>query len=137
MKRVYTFVCADLFHVGHLMAIQDARKMGDYLIVGVLTDEAMMEYKRKPVISFKDRAEIVSNIRGVDEVVPQYHRDPTETLKQVKPDIVCHGDDWGENFAGAEYMRSIGKEARTFPYHVNARTTTDIINEIKRRNDIP
>jgi cytidyltransferase-like protein len=137
MKVVYTFICGDLFHVGHLRAIQDARAMGDYLIVGVLTDEAMMEYKRKPVISFEDRLEIVANIKGVDEVVTQPHRDPTSVLRIIKPDIVCHGDDWGENFAGAEYMRSIGKEARTFKYHTNARTTTDIIKEIKRRNDIP
>jgi phosphoenolpyruvate phosphomutase len=111
--------------------------MGDYLIVGVLTDEAMMEYKRRPVISFKDRREIVSNIKGVDEVVEQNHRDPTETLMKVKPDLVCHGDDWGEDFAGAAYMRAIGKEAKTFPYHTNERTTTDIITDIKRRNDIP
>jgi cytidyltransferase-like protein len=137
MKKVYTFVCADLFHVGHLKAIQDAKAMGDYLIVGVLTDEAMMEYKRRPVISLEDRMEIVKNIKGVDEVVVQNHRDPTETLMKVKPDLVCHGDDWGEDFAGAAYMRAIGKEARTFPYHVNARTTTSIIIEIKQRSDLP
>ncbi len=139
MKVVYTFVCGDLFHIGHLRAIQDARAMGDYLIVGVMTDEAMMSYKRKPVMTFDERLEIIQNIKGVDEVVPQCHRDPTETIKLLKmqPDILCHGDDWGEDFAGAEYMRSIGKEARTFKYHSNVRSTTDIIKEIKRRKDIP
>jgi len=97
----------------------------------------MMEYKRRPVISLEDRMEIVKNIKGVDEVVAQNHRDPTETLMKVKPDLVCHGDDWGEDFAGAAYMRAIGKEARTFPYHMNARTTTSIIIEIKQRSDLP
>ena len=127
IKVVYTFVVGDFFHIGHIRAIEDAHKMGDVLIVGVLTDEAVASYKRTPVMKFWERMEIVRNLKNVDLVVPQDSKDPTENLKILRPDIVCHADDWGEDFEGAEYMRSIGKEAKTFGYHREVRSTTEII----------
>jgi len=127
---VYAFQCADLFHKGHLRALMQAKALGDYLIVGILTDKAMMAYKRKPIISYRDRAEIVEHIDVVDEVVKQKDVDPTENLKRLMPDILVHGDDWDENFPGADYMRSIGGKViltKYYPYE----STTSIINRLK------
>ena len=68
----YTTGVFDLFHVGHLNIINNSKKMCDKLIVGVTTDELIQEYKKKKcVIPFNERVEIVSSIKGVDLVVPQ------------------------------------------------------------------
>jgi len=127
---VYAYVCADLLNVGHLRALQQAKALGDYLIVGVLTDEAIKIYKRPPIIPFYERLELVYNLECVDRVVNQDTLDPTDNLKMTKADIVVHGDDWGEDFPGAEYMRSIGKKAIRTKYY-EPQSTTKIIERIK------
>jgi len=93
VKKVYVGMSADLFHFGHLNIINEAKKLG-YLIVGVLTDEAIASYKRLPHVPYKQRKVIVENIRGVDEVVPQESLDYVPNLRKIKPDYVVHGDDW-------------------------------------------
>lgn len=133
MTTVFTYVVGDLFHLGHLRCLQQAKALGDKLIVGVLTDEAVAAYKRIPVIPFEERIEIIRNIACVDFAVKQEDVDPTETLKRIallQIDIVVHGDDWEENFPGAEYMRSIGKKAIRTKYY-KGQSTTKIIDKIK------
>jgi len=127
---VYAYVVCDLFHYGHLRFLEQAKALGDWLIVGVLTDEATSAYKRKPIIPFEERMEIVKQIKCVDKVMIQYVLDPMENLKQLKDvDIVVHGDDWGENFPGSAYMRSIGKKAIRVNYY-HYQSTTKIIEKI-------
>ncbi|MBN2404567.1 MAG: phosphoenolpyruvate mutase [Coriobacteriia bacterium] len=93
MKKVYVAISADLVHPGHLNIIKTARELG-VLTIGLLTDRAIASYKRVPFLSFEERMEIVSNIKGVAEVVPQESLDYTENLLKLKPDYVVHGDDW-------------------------------------------
>jgi len=69
MKRVYTSGVFDLFHVGHLSVLKKAKKFGDYLIVGVHSDEDVESYKRSPIIPCEQRCEIIRNISCVDEVI--------------------------------------------------------------------
>jgi len=130
---VYTYVAGDLLHVGHQRALQQAKALGDYLIVGVITDEGVDAYKRRPVIPFEERMELIVGLKCVDRVVRQDSVDPTENLKILKPDIVTHGDDWDENFPGAEYMRSIGKKAVCTKYYPS-QATNKIINKIRVEN---
>jgi len=131
MIKVYAYVSGDLLHIGHLKALQQAKALGDYLIVGVLTDEATAAYKRWPVIPFEERLELVENLKCVDEAIPQDDVDPTGNLKMLKDiDIVTHGDDWDENFPGVEYMRSIGKKTVRTRYHPG-QSTTKIIEKIR------
>ena len=129
-KVIYAYVVGDLLHIGHLRALQQAKALGDYLIVGVLTDDAVEAYKRMPVIPFEERIELVRNLKCVDWVVAQTDVDPTENLIRYEPDILVHGDDWGEDFPGAKYMREHGKEARRTKYY-KGQSTTDIIKRIK------
>jgi len=129
---VYTYVAGDLFHIGHLRCLQQAKALGDYLIVGVITDNGIAAYKRHPIIPFKERLEIIRNIKCVDKAVRQEVLDPTENLKEYKPDIVTHGDDWGEDFPGAEYMRSIGKLAIRTKYYTG-QSTTEVITTLRRK----
>lgn len=132
-RVVYAYVVGDLFHRGHLRFLKRAKRLGNYLIVGVLTDEAAMSYKRKPVIPFEERMELVKAMKAVDKVVRQDSLDPTENLKRLENvDILVGGGNWPKDFPGAAYMRSIGRKAIQLPYYPQ-RTTTDIIEEILRR----
>ena len=93
MKKVYVGMSADLIHPGHLNILKVASELGQ-VSVGVLTDSAIASYKRLPYMNYEQRAEIVSNLKTVHEVIPQSTLDYTENLKALKPDYVVHGDDW-------------------------------------------
>ena len=92
-KKVYVGMSADIIHTGHLNILHEAQKYGR-VTVGVLTDAAIASYKRLPYLTYEQRATIVSNLKGVEEVVPQTQLDYTENLLRLKPDYVVHGDDW-------------------------------------------
>ncbi len=84
---------ADLIHDGHINLIKSASEYGD-VVVGLLTDEAIASYKRLPALTYDQRKIVVSSIKWVSSVIPQYTLDYTENLKKIKPEIVVHGDDW-------------------------------------------
>ena len=94
-KKVYVGMSADLVHPGHLNIIQEAKKLGE-VTIGLLTDEAIASYKRLPHMEFEYRKEVVENIKGVKEVIPQSTLDYRPNLNKLKPDYVVHGDDWKE-----------------------------------------
>lgn len=93
MKKVYVGMSADLIHPGHLNILKKASELGQ-VTVGVLTDSAIASYKRLPYMNYEQRAEVVSNLKAVYEVIPQSTLDYSENLKALKPDYVVHGDDW-------------------------------------------
>lgn len=92
-KLVYVGMSADIIHPGHLNIIHEASKLGR-VVVGVLTDAAIASYKRLPYLNYDQRALVVSNLKGVSEVIPQTTLDYRPNLRQLKPDYVMHGDDW-------------------------------------------
>jgi len=94
-KSVYVGMSADLVHPGHLNIIKTARELGE-VTVGLLTDEAIASYKRVPFMSYEHRKEVIENIKGVAQVVPQTTLDYVPNLDSLKPDFVVHGDDWKE-----------------------------------------
>jgi phosphoenolpyruvate phosphomutase len=93
MKKVYVGMSADLIHPGHLNILNKAAELGQ-VTVGVLTDSAIISYKRLPYMDYEQRADIVTNLKAVFEVIPQSTLDYSENLKALKPDYVVHGDDW-------------------------------------------
>ncbi len=93
MKKVYIGMSADIVHPGHLNILLEGSKLGR-VIVGVLTDEAIVSYKRLPYLSFNQRKQIIQSIKYVDEVIAQKTLDYTDNLYSIKPDYVVHGDDW-------------------------------------------
>ena len=94
MTKIYIGMSADLMHPGHLNIIEQARKIGGDIIVGLLTDKAIASYKRLPYMSWEQRKIVVENIKGVTEVVSQETLDYVPNLRKYKPDYVLHGDDW-------------------------------------------
>ncbi|GAA0077881.1 phosphoenolpyruvate mutase [Clostridium sp. CTA-5] len=95
MEKVYVSMSGDIIHHGHLNIINEARKLGD-VIIGLHTDEVISEYWRNPIMKYKERLEVVKNIKGVTEVVPQSTLDQVPNLIKIKPKYVLHGDDWKE-----------------------------------------
>lgn len=94
-KVGYTQGVYDMFHIGHLKLINNAKRHCDYLIVGVNADALVETYKQKvPVISQEDRAEIVRNLKAVDQCVIMNTLDKKEALAQFKFDAIFIGDDW-------------------------------------------
>lgn len=97
-KIGYTQGVFDMFHIGHLNLLNNAKAQCDYLIVGVNSDRLVEAYKhKKPVICEAERAEIVRNIKAVDEVVIAHTLDKEEALEAHPFDAVFIGDDWKGN----------------------------------------
>lgn len=95
MKIVYAYVVADLLHIGHVLALENAKKLAGpdgKLIVGVLTDEATMEKKPKPILSFNERRKLIESLRCVDCVVAQKHYSPNYNIQVIKPDVLMESD---------------------------------------------
>ena len=92
-KTVYVGMSADLIHPGHINILREAAKHGD-VVVGLLTDTAIASYKRVPFMNYAQRADVISALKDVVKVVPQKTLDYIPNLREHKPDVVVHGDDW-------------------------------------------
>ena len=92
-RTVYMCFSTDMIHSGHIAIINKAKKLGK-LIIGVLSDEAVIGYKRFPLLPFEERKSIFENIAGVYRVVEQPALSYRENLEKYHPDYVVHGDDW-------------------------------------------
>ena len=105
---VYTAGTWDCLHEGHLNIMDKSNKLGDYLIVGVNTDETVLKYKhRKPVYTTEQRVAIMKALKGVDKVVLQTIPDDIKMMKELKVDILTVGSDWEHrhDIEGLEWMR--------------------------------
>jgi cytidyltransferase-like protein len=94
--RVYVDMVGDLFHPGHVALLRAARAFGDQLVVGVLSDETVMAYKRRPIMTMDERVAMIAACRYVDEVIPDSpYRLTQEFLDEHDLALVVHGDDVG------------------------------------------
>ena len=124
MTSVFMSFSTDLIHGGHIRIIQHAASLGE-LTVGVLSDEVVASYKRFPVLSLKERMDIVGAITGVAHVVEQRTLAGEDVLRALKPEIYVHGDDWVsgvQSGARAQVIEILGEwsgELREFPYSHN------------------
>ncbi len=90
----YTAGVYDLFHIGHLNLLKNAKGMCDKLIVGVTVDDLVLYKGKRAMIPYSDRAEIVRSIKYVDAVVPQENMDKLTMCKKLKASVMFVGDDW-------------------------------------------
>lgn len=93
MKTVYACFCTDVIHVGHLNIIEEASKYGK-IIIGALSDKALIRYNRFPTKSFEERLKLYQGLGGVEEVVVQDDMLYDDVIAKLKPDYVIHGDNW-------------------------------------------
>jgi glycerol-3-phosphate cytidylyltransferase len=117
----------DMFHVGHLNILRQAKRHCDHLIAGVVSDEMCRLTKGKsPVVPLAERMEIVSHISFVDEVVAEVVPDKVETWKTVQFDVLFKGDDWRGTPKGLKLERDfadLGVEIVYFPYTMHTSST--------------
>lgn len=128
----YTSGVFDLFHIGHLNLLKNAKGLCDKLIVGVTTDELIKEYKKKSaIIPFSERIEIIRNIQFVDAAIPQESMDKFELWQKLKYDIMFVGDDWYKTKKWKSFedqFYDVGVKIVYFPYTKG--TSSTLINEI-------
>lgn len=137
-RTVYMCFSTDIIHGGHIAIIKKAQKLGR-LIIGVLSDEAVVSYKRLPLVPAAERKQLFENITGVFKVVDQKTLSYKENLKALKPSIVVHGDDWCTGFQKpirdevVSILASYGGKLVEFPYSadekykdIEARTRSDL-----------
>lgn len=115
----YTAGVFDLFHIGHLTLLKNAKGLCDKLIVGVTVDELVTYKGKNPMIPFSDRIEIVRNIKCVDAAVPQYDMDKLTMCKKLGATMLFVGDDWYGTDKWKEYEKHFseaGIRIVYFPY---------------------
>lgn len=134
--RVYVDMVGDLFHMGHVALLKAAREMGDWLVVGVLSDEVVEAYKRRPIMSLDERTSVIRSCRYVDEVIPGApDRVTIDFLDSHGIAFIVHGDDIVLSSTNHVYAEvAAAGRLRLIP-RTNSISTTEIIRRVKERPD--
>ncbi|MFC2001655.1 bifunctional D-glycero-beta-D-manno-heptose-7-phosphate kinase/D-glycero-beta-D-manno-heptose 1-phosphate adenylyltransferase HldE [Chloroflexota bacterium] len=133
-KTVFTNGCFDLLHLGHVKYLQEAKSLGDVLIVGINSDDSAREIKGKsrPLIPEKERAQIVAALESVDFVVVFSETTPEKLIEVLKPDVQVKGGDYrGKKLPEAELVNSYGGKV-VIVSEVAGKSTSGLIERIKR-----
>ena len=134
MKIGYTSGVYDLFHIGHLNLLRNARGLCDKLVVGVSTDELVSYKFKRAVIPHSERMEIVRSCRYVDAVIPQESLDKFTTWEKLHFDVLFVGDDWFQDDrwkALEEKFSEVGVKVVYFPYTKG--TSSSLLNEVLQK----
>ncbi len=135
-KVVFTNGCFDLVHLGHARYLADARRLGDFLIVGLNSDRSVLEIKgpTRPVTQQDQRAEVLAHLASVDAVVVFDEPDPHALITKIKPDILVKGGDWPlDKIIGRDVVEARGGIVQTIPLTPGV-STTDLIRRILNLN---
>lgn len=132
----YTTGVYDLFHIGHLSLLKNAKGLCDKLIVGVTVDDLVLYKGKKPMIPFEDRIEIVRACKYVDAAVPQYDMDKLAACKKLGASLLFVGDDWYGTDKWDKYeeeFQSAGIQIIYFPYTKGISSTkiTEALHQIR------
>jgi cytidyltransferase-like protein len=139
VKIVYSYYVLDIVHRGHLLMLESSKVIAGkdgILIVGILTDEAVMEKKKKPILSFEERVELAKSIKYVDIVVAQETYSPLMNIKSIQPDILMESTshDWKQIQEAKDLMEYYGGKVIVIPYFPTQSSTNikeDVINAEK------
>ncbi len=136
MILVYSYYVLDIIHKGHLEMIRNAKAIAGTngrLIIGILTDEAVMEKKPKPVMCFNNRVEIARSIEWVDLVVAQETYSPLPNIRKIKPDILMESSSHTDKAIqeARECISKLGGRVVVIPYYPK-QSSTEIKNQIRK-----
>lgn len=141
MKTVYTCFCTDIIHEGHLNIIDQAHKYGK-VVVGALSDAALIRYNKFPTVSLKDRVKLYESLDGVDEVVVQDSVMYDDIINELHPDYVVHGDNWKEGTEATirenviELLKKYGGELIEVSYTYNSHVKK-VDRQLKEKLSMP
>ena len=133
---VFTNGCFDLIHGGHIEFLQKAREKGDLLVVGLNSDKSVKSIKGngRPIKTEKERANIISALEYVDYITIFDEETPEEVIREVRPDILVKGDDYGiDEVVGREIVEGYGARVELIPI-VKGLSTTNIVTKILKNN---
>ncbi|MGB9465548.1 MAG: D-glycero-beta-D-manno-heptose 1-phosphate adenylyltransferase [Candidatus Acidiferrum sp.] len=132
-RIVFTNGCFDLLHPGHIGSLEQARALGDVLIVGLNSDASVRQLKGagRPVLPERERAEILVALECVDAVVIFDEPTPREVIARLLPDVLVKGGDWpGDQIVGREEVEAVGGRVVSIPV-VPGYSTTAILQKIR------
>ena len=132
-KIVFTNGCFDIIHAGHVQYLQEAKELGDVLIVGLNSDSSVTRLKgnTRPINSEKDRAIVLSAFSSVDYIVLFQEDTPYNLINIIKPDVLVKGGDWPvSKIVGADIVIANGGEVKTLQFKTG-NSTSNIIEKIK------
>lgn len=134
-RNVYVDMAGDLFHPGHVALLKAARAFGERLIVGVLSDEVVTRYKRKPVMSLAERVTVIEACRYVDAVIPDAPYQVTaEFLDEHDIAVVVHGDDLPPDTVEEVYGPAAAAGKLRLVEYTAGVSTTDLIRRCRTRD---
>jgi len=131
-RAVFTNGCFDLLHPGHIRYLEQARALGDLLVVAINGDDSVRRLKgpTRPVVPAAQRAEVLAALEAVDLVLVFHELDPERVIRSIRPDVLVKGGDWTvDRIIGAEFVQSLGGTVRSLPY-VAGTSTTELIRRI-------
>ncbi len=137
MRTVFTCGCYDLFHEGHLETLKEAKKLGDYLIVGISPDNVIKKTKGddRPIMSLEARIKILSSMKEVDEVVVGTEDDFVNFIYERQPDVYLKGGDYDINTINQDERFAMGTYGGeiAFARLIEDTNTTKIIEGIRKK----
>ena len=134
-KIVFTNGCFDLLHVGHIRYLSQAKKLGDFLIIGLNSDRSVKKLKGKdrPINSFEDRATLLSALNSVDLVIKFEEQTPENLIKDIVPDVLVKGGDYNiEDIVGYQIVIQNGGQVKTLSFY-DGYSSTNYIDKINKR----
>jgi D-beta-D-heptose 7-phosphate kinase/D-beta-D-heptose 1-phosphate adenosyltransferase len=136
---VFTNGCFDLLHIGHTRYLEEARRLGDRLVVGLNSDESVRQLAKgtdRPIVSADQRAEVLAALGCVDYVTIFDEPDPLALIQALRPNILVKGGDWStDRIVGKEFVEGQGGSVRNIPL-VPDISTTAIIQRILAQHSV-
>jgi D-beta-D-heptose 7-phosphate kinase/D-beta-D-heptose 1-phosphate adenosyltransferase len=136
-KIVFTNGCFDLLHIGHIRYLQQARSLGDILVVGINSDTSVRAIKgpTRPIQNQSDRAEILAALECVSYTTIFSEQTPLELIKKICPHILVKGGDWQPaQIVGSDFILARGGAVRSLQF-VAGRSTTNIVENMGLNKD--
>ena len=132
---VFTNGCYDLLHPGHVRLLEQARNLGDVLVLALNTDESVRRFKgpKRPVTSENDRVEVACALRAVDAVTLFNEDTPRELISELLPDVLVKGADWSHCIAGRDEVEAAGGKVLPLALEPGYSTTGVIETILARR----
>jgi D-beta-D-heptose 7-phosphate kinase/D-beta-D-heptose 1-phosphate adenosyltransferase len=133
-RIVFANGCFDILHYGHVKYLEDAKRTGDILIVGVNSDSSVRRIKgdKRPIVKEADRVSLVAALESVDYAVLFNEGTPIKVIESLKPDVLIKGADWGKaNIVGARLVLGLGGKVIRIKL-IEGRSTTKLINKIAK-----
>ena len=134
-RIIFTNGCFDLLHVGHVRYLEEAKALGDVLVIGVNSDSSVRKIKGpgRPILPVEERVEILSGLGCVDYVAVFDELDPLKLITSLQPNVLAKGGDWTkEQIAGGEVVEKSGGEVIIIPL-VQGVSTSNLIETILKR----